>query len=91
MQEIQSRPEPDWEKIRPVLDEALESLGSTDRDILLLRFFEQRPFREVGAALGLGEDAARMRVARSLGKLRDWLQGRGISTPAEALVGALTT
>jgi len=73
MQELRSSPEPDWERIRPVLDEALERLGPTDRDLLLCRFFEQRTLREIGAAFGLAEDAARMRVARSLDKLRDWL------------------
>ena len=36
----------------------------------MLRFFEGRNFKEVGAALGASEDAAKMRVSRALEKLR---------------------
>src|SRR5436189_601086 len=41
---VMNTPDPDpssWEKIRPLLDEALQELSATDRDALLLRFFEQ--------------------------------------------------
>ena len=89
MQEVNENQSPDWTQIRPVLDEALQSLGRTDRDILLLRFFEQRNLRDVAAAMGLSEDAARMRVARALDKLRSILQGRGIATAGEAMAAML--
>lgn len=35
--------EPQWEQVRPVLDDALQSLAPRDRDAVLLRFFEGRP------------------------------------------------
>ncbi|HEY9510092.1 MAG TPA: sigma-70 family RNA polymerase sigma factor, partial [Verrucomicrobiae bacterium] len=41
-----------WNRIAPLLDGALEKLGRKDHDALVLRFFENRNFREVGAALG---------------------------------------
>src|SRR5581483_6396317 len=41
MNTLHAEPEPDWNEIRPWLDEALDRLGATDRDALLLRFFEQ--------------------------------------------------
>ena len=85
MSELTSQSEPEWQRIRPVLDEGLESLGTTDRDALLLRFFEQKALREVGTALGIGEDAARMRVTRAVDRLRDFLIGRGITTTSAAL------
>src|SRR6266566_3712862 len=35
-------PEPDWEQIGPVLDEAIAKLKTKERDAVLLRFFEKR-------------------------------------------------
>jgi len=76
----ETAPEPDWEKLRPVLDDAMHELKETDREAILLRFFENRQFTEVGAKLGLNENAARMRVERALEKLRAMFAKRGIST-----------
>jgi RNA polymerase sigma factor (sigma-70 family) len=78
------------EGLLPLLDEALNHLHPTDRDAILLRFFEQRSLKEVGLALHLGEDATRKRVERALDKLRVWLVRRGISTTAAALSAAVT-
>lgn len=79
---------PDWERLRPVLDEAMSALKDKDREALLLRFFKNREFHAIGEALGTTDDAAQKRVARSLEKLRAGLVRRGISTSAAAL-GAL--
>src|ERR1700722_16330020 len=62
--------EPDWERVRPILDETIAELNAADRDALLLRYFEKKPFAEVGSALGLSENSARMRVDRATDKLR---------------------
>jgi len=80
----------DWEQVRPCLDEALDQMNPLDRDALLLRFFEQRSLKEIGAALGSGEDAARKRVARALDKLRELLVCRGVTTSVSALSLAMT-
>ncbi len=77
--------DPDWEQVRPWLDEALDQMNPLDRDALLLRFFEQRSLKEVGVALGSGEDAARKRVDRALDKLRALLGCRGVTTSVSAL------
>jgi len=76
-------------RLAPVLDEAINQLGTQDRQAILLRFFEQREFPAVAAALGASEDAARKRVARALEKLRIILPGRGVSLSAAALAAAL--
>jgi hypothetical protein len=89
MNALESETAPDWEQIRPLLDEALDELGRNDRDALLLRFFEQRSLAEVGNALGSNEDAARKRVSRALEKLRARLTRRGVTTSAVALSAAL--
>src|SRR5580698_10912306 len=46
-------PDADWEKIRPALDDAMHELKDADREVILLRYFENRPFAEVGVKLGL--------------------------------------
>jgi RNA polymerase sigma factor (sigma-70 family) len=58
-----------WAHIAPLLDAAMEKLGAKDHDALVLRFFENKHFREVGEAMGASEDTARMRVNRALNKL----------------------
>src|SRR5260221_14117309 len=59
-------PVAEWERLRPVIDDALHALSERDREAVLLRFFESRAFAEAGAKLFLSEDAARMRVERPL-------------------------
>ena len=79
----------EWDRLRPLLDAALDELNETDRTLLLLRFFEQHPFATIGAQLRLTEDAARIRTARALEKLRAHLARHGITSTAAALGVAL--
>ncbi len=90
MNAMKSESAPDWEGIRPLLDEALDHLNPADRDALLLRFFEQKSLAEVGRALGSNEDAARKRVGRALERLRAHLVRRGVTTTAGALSAAIS-
>jgi RNA polymerase sigma factor (sigma-70 family) len=89
-QPVSSAPEADWNKIRPALDDAMHELKESDREAILLRYFENHPFAEVGAKLGLNENTARMRVERALEKLRGILSKRGVTT-ATALAYAIST
>lgn len=79
----------DWEKVRPVLDQALGDMDEGDRDAIVLRFFDQHPFAEIGTRLRVTENAARMRVERALDKLAALLSRRGITSTAAALSTAL--
>lgn len=79
----------EWERLRPELDSVMDELGEADRNAVLLRFFENRPYAEIGASFQISEDAARMRVDRSLEKLRALLGRRGITSTAAALGGLL--
>jgi RNA polymerase sigma factor (sigma-70 family) len=81
----------DWQQIRPILDEALDRLDKTDRDALLLRFFEQQSLAQIGTTLGGTEDAVRKRIARALEKLRAILQKRGVTTTAAVLSATIST
>ncbi len=81
----------DWTRLRPVLDTTMDELSSADREAVLLRFFQGRPFAEIGAALGLSEDAARKRVDRALDKLGGLLGRRGIGSTSAALAALLAS
>jgi RNA polymerase sigma factor (sigma-70 family) len=78
-------PEADWSNLCPVLDEVLDELDDPDRHALLQRFFQQRSFAEVGAALSLTDDDARKRVDRALDRLRSAFARRGVTSTAAGL------
>jgi RNA polymerase sigma factor (sigma-70 family) len=86
---LPSGPEAGWEQIRPILDAAIDELPQADRDAVVLRFLERRPFAEIGGVLRVSEDAARMRTERALDKLRALLNRRGITSTAAAVGAAL--
>jgi len=85
MNALQNDTGPDYSRVAPFLDEAINELGEEDRTAILLRFFEQHDFRSVGQALGGNEDAARMRVNRALDKLQRLIKRRGVTTSAATL------
>ncbi len=78
-------------ELAPLLDEAINQLGSSDRAAITLRYFEHCDLRAIGDALGSSEDAAQKRVSRALEKLRTILLKRGVAVPAAALAMALAT
>jgi RNA polymerase sigma factor (sigma-70 family) len=79
----------DWQRVRPILDEAIGELGERDREVILLRFFEGRDFASVGARLNLSDNTARMRAERALDKLRALLERRGLTSTTAALATVL--
>lgn len=79
-----------WNQIAPLLNEALNCLGTTEHDAVVLRFFEGKDLKQVGASLGLREDAARMRVNRGVEKLREFFARKGITLSTAAIAGAVS-
>jgi len=77
IQETQT--DPAWEQLAPLLDEAMAQLPDKDRDALVLRYFQNKSLREVGASLGVGEYAAQKRVSRAMEKLRAGFGRRGMA------------
>lgn len=84
-----ANPAAEWEQLKPVIDDALHSLGARDREAVLLRYFEQWSYRAIAERAATTEDGARMRVERALEKLRTTFSGRGITSTAAALGAAL--
>ena len=91
MQSVSTLTEQDvWPQIAPLLDAAIASLNKTDRHAVVLRFVYGKSMREVGAALGLSEGASRLRLHRTMEKLRLFFGKRGIVSTSEILTGAIS-
>src|SRR5882724_10709679 len=59
----QAEPEATWTDIAPLLDTAMRQLGRKDHSALVLRFFEGKDLKAVGAALGVSQNAAKTRIS----------------------------
>ena len=82
--------EAEWTELRPLLDRAVGRLKDRERDAVLLRFFENRSYADVGLTLGISPDAARRRVERALKRLRRHLgASAGRVSSATAVAGLL--
>lgn len=81
---------PVWPMVEPLLDEAVETLGELDRAAILLRFFENHPPRELGAALGISEQGAQQRASHALDQLCGLFLRRGIVVSAPGLATDLS-
>jgi RNA polymerase sigma factor (sigma-70 family) len=79
-----------WEELAPCLDEAMSSLGERDRNAVALRYFENRPWREVAELMQVSEDAAQKRVTRALEKLRSFYAKRGVVLSPTLIAGAVS-
>jgi len=79
-------PGQEWERICPLLDDAMEALEETDRAAILLRYFENKSLREVGQSLGTSDGAAQKRVSRAVERLREFFSKRGVTVGASGLV-----
>jgi RNA polymerase sigma factor (sigma-70 family) len=83
-------PSPNWQDLAPRLDELVGKLPGADREAVLLRFYRKLRFADVGAALGVSEEAARKRVTRAVDRLRDLFGNSGLSVSTVALAELMT-
>jgi RNA polymerase sigma factor (sigma-70 family) len=72
-------------RILDELEPALDQLDAGDRDLRVLRYFEDRSLRDVGREVGISEDAVRMRVNRALERLRAVFEKRGVTASSALL------
>ena len=79
----------DWDEVEPLLHEALDNLSPADSNAVLLRFFEKKSLKDTANVLSVSEDAARMRVARAIEKMRKFFTRRGYVLPGAVLASLL--
>jgi RNA polymerase sigma-70 factor (ECF subfamily) len=73
---------PEWddrEENRQLLIEVLDELKEKDLQLIELRFFEKRPFKEIGEILEITESNAKVRTYRILERLKKKLRKKGLS------------
>ena len=85
MKEAQSDLHATWESISSRLEEAIATLNPAEQDLVLMRYFQNRSWREVGAAVALSEDTVQRRMDRALNKLRAYFGRQGIAASACAI------
>jgi RNA polymerase sigma factor (sigma-70 family) len=76
-------------ELTPEIDVALSKLPPQDRQLLLMRFWQQQDWRSIGRNFGLSDDAAQKRMNRALERLRRILARRGITSTAGVLSAVL--
>lgn len=87
--EANRAPEMTWRELSPVIDELIDHLPEGDRQLILSRYFSGNSYAEMATRLGMPEESVRRRGSRAVGKLRDLLARRGITTTASALATLL--
>ncbi len=63
------------EELRLKIEEALRDMDDIDREVLMLRHFEDMANKDVAIILGIQENAASNRYVRALGRLKAFLGG----------------
>ncbi len=74
-EEMEVTPELAWTEVLP---ELLDTLPEQDLRLIELRFFEQRPFKEVADILEIRESNAKVKTYRILRRLKKTLVARGL-------------
>jgi len=92
---LQSASPPDatadvWQQLAPLLDHAMDLLSERDRAPLVLRYFENRSWREVATLMQVTEDTAQKRATRALEKLRKLFVKRGVFLTAAIIAGTVS-
>lgn len=87
---LSAAPDASWEEIAPHLDAALGELSESDRDAVMLRYFEKKTAPEMAAVLGISDEAAQKRVRRAVERLRDFFARRGIAVGTGGLVAVVS-
>ena len=79
-----------WLQLAPLLDNAMDALSDRDRAPLVLRYFENRSWREIAKLMQVTEDTAQKRASRALEKLRRLFAKRGVALTATIIAGAIS-
>jgi len=83
---LSGEPDPTWESIALHLDAALGELSDSDRDAVLLRYFQRKSAHEMSQVLGITGEAAQKRVNRAVERLREVFAKRGVAVGTSGLV-----
>jgi RNA polymerase sigma factor (sigma-70 family) len=77
------------EMLSSSLDDGLAALRESDRQLIVMRYLQERSVRDISLLLGISENTAAKRLQRALGRIRVYFRGRGITVEEAALGAAL--
>lgn len=83
------RTTPNWEDLRPCIDEAIDDLPERFRYLIISRFLQNQTYEAIAQTLGIDESTVRYRVNKGIDHVRRSLQRRGISLEVIALAAML--
>jgi RNA polymerase sigma factor (sigma-70 family) len=78
-----------WREVAPLLDAAVAALPESDREVILLRYWQGQPFKKIAEVAGVTVAACEKRAERALEKLSRLLRRRGAAISAAALAAGL--
>jgi RNA polymerase sigma factor (sigma-70 family) len=73
-QEVEDRP-----PLAQVVRDGMELLPEDQREVVIMRIFEGRPYTEISTRVGVSEAACKMRFSRGVSLLRRFLQAEGVA------------
>ncbi|MGO8671494.1 MAG: sigma-70 family RNA polymerase sigma factor [Capsulimonadaceae bacterium] len=85
----QSMHDANWSEVEPWLNDAVSALPASDREVVIMRYFEGLSHQEVADSLGTTEVAVRKRSSRAIDKLRGFLRTRDVHVTSAVLVALL--
>lgn len=68
----------DANELSSLIDEFLDALDKKNRMLFVRRYYYMDSFEDIAAAAGMSEGAVRTRLTRLRGKLKDFLESRGV-------------
>jgi RNA polymerase sigma factor (sigma-70 family) len=69
----------DRQPLARVVQDGMELLPEDQREVVIMRIFEGRPYTEISSRVGASEAACKMRFSRGVGLLRSFLQAEGVA------------
>lgn len=79
-----------WDQLGPIVDDAMQSLPKSQRDLLVERFLVGVPQNQIAEREGVSPSAIHQRVNRAVEALRRKLGKKGVPVAAAALSMAMT-
>jgi len=82
--------EESFQRLLPMLDQAIDQLRAADREVIVRRYLEGQDFRRIGEALGISEDAAQKRTSRAFDVLNQFFKRKaGVTVSATTLAAGI--
>ncbi len=86
-----SLPEPSWQEIEPWLNDAIAILTPGEREVILMRYFDDLSYREIASEMGTAENSAGKRARYAIDKMRRYLMKKGIVVSSAVLASLLAS